>query len=143
VSSTPSGRCTVRQSGADPAVWLLDFDPAAPGGRGGASVALDLGTGLASIAAIHRNDRLPRRSTGELLAEGLAQTALPKPSVLEAYNVIEATTRYNLETGGTGEATMVGRMLARTVAALGGTVVAWEPVADGQAFHLRVRIDYP
>jgi hypothetical protein len=45
----------VRQHPNDPDVWFFDFDPASPGGRGGASVVLDASIGLVSIAGVHRN----------------------------------------------------------------------------------------
>jgi hypothetical protein len=139
---SPSGRCRVRQNPADPNCWVFDFDPAAPGGRGGASIVLDPATGLASVAGVHRNALLPRRSTGELIADGLSRTPMPRPAVLEAYNV-ERKTRYNLMNGGSGVGTLLGDMLADTVAALGGTITRWEPVKDGNVYHLRVHADYP
>jgi hypothetical protein len=105
-------------------------------------VALDLDIGLASVAGVRRNVRLPSRSTGALIAEGLGQTPMPRPVILEAYNV-EESTRYNLSNGGDGRGTLLGNMLADIVVALGGTVVRWEPVPDGPRFHLRVHVVYP
>jgi hypothetical protein len=134
--------CTVRQSPHDPGRWFFDFDTAAPGGRGGASVWLDAVSELASIDGVHRNTLLPRRSTGRLLAEGLRQAGMPQPKVLEAYNV-ERTTRAVLAAGGTGQGTRIGNLLEETVKALGGTAVRWEPIPDGTGFHLRVHVQYP
>ncbi len=133
---------TVRSDPADPFRLYFDFDPAAPGGRGGASLRLDPRRGLVSVDGIHRNSRLPPRSTGGLLADGLRQTLLPTPTVLEAYNV-ERTTAAALAGGGDGSGTRVGDFLADAVAALGGTVVVWEPIRDGTAWHLRVHVVYP
>src|SRR5262249_18063350 len=55
----------VRQSPTDANRLFFDFDAAAPGGRGGASVRLDPGQGLASIDGVHKNVNLPPRSTGD------------------------------------------------------------------------------
>jgi hypothetical protein len=105
-------------------------------------VLLDLAQRLASIDAIHRNDLFPKRSTGGLIAEGLSQTGLPRPGILEAFNV-EPSTESVLAAGGDGRGTLLGNLLEDIVAALGGTVVLWEPVADVGAFHLRVHVRYP
>jgi hypothetical protein len=64
----------VRQSPTDANRLFFDFDSAAPGGRGGASVRLDPAQGIASIDGVHKNINLPPRSTGGLLAEGLSQS---------------------------------------------------------------------
>jgi hypothetical protein len=133
---------TIRQSPTDPDRWYFDFDTAAPGGRGGASVRIDHSRQLASIDGVHRNVLLPPRATGELLAEGLQQAGVLKPQVLEAYNV-ERSTASALSAGGTGQGTRIGNLLADAVAALGGSVVRWEPVPDGGAWHLRVHVYYP
>jgi hypothetical protein len=85
---------------------------------------------------------LPKRSTGELLADGLQQLRMPRPAVLEAYNV-EKTTEAVLRGGGDGRGTLLGNMLADTAAALGGTITRWQPVWDGSAYHLKVYISYP
>lgn len=142
MASSPQGRCAVRHSPSDPDVWIFNFDPVAPGGLGGASVALDTALGMASIAGVYRNAFLPKRSTGELIADGLSQTPMPRPVILEAYNV-EASTRYNLRNGGDGQGTLLGNMLADAVLALGGAITRWESVQDGKAFHLRVHVVYP
>jgi hypothetical protein len=121
---------------------FFDFDPAAPGGRGGASVRLDPTRGLASIDGVHKNVSLPPRSTGGLLADGLHQTGMPKPAILEAFNV-ERSAAVALSIGGTGQGTRIGNLLEDAAGALGGTVARWEPVLDGNLWHLRVHITYP
>jgi hypothetical protein len=121
---------------------FFDFDAAAPGGRGGASVRLDPGQGLASIDGVHKNVSLPPRSTGGLLAEGLQQSGMPEPTILEAFNV-EKTTAAALNSGGTGQGTLVGNMLEDAARALGGSVTRWEPIKDGPIWRLRGHIVYP
>jgi hypothetical protein len=121
---------------------FFDFDAAAPGGRGGASVRLDPGQGLASIDGVHKNVRLPPRSTGGLLAEGLLQFSMPNPAILEAFNV-ERTAAAALNAGGTGQGTLIGNMLEDAAGALGGAVTRWEPIKDGPVWRLRVHIVYP
>jgi hypothetical protein len=134
--------CSVRQSPSDAHRWFFDFDVAAPGGGGGAAVYLDPGIKLASIDAIHKNVLVPRRSTGSLIAAGLQQAGMPKPALLEGYNV-EKMTRAALAAGGNGQGTRIGTMLEDAVNALGGTVTRWEPIQDGSGFHLRVHVAYP
>lgn len=139
----PSGSgCTVRQSPNDSARWFFDFDAAAPGGSGGASLRLDPNAGLASIDGVRKNAHLPSRSTGGLLADGLKQAGMPRPSILEAYNV-ERTTASALNNGRSGQGTLLGNMLEDVATALGGTVARWEPIKDGNAWHLRVHVAYP
>lgn len=133
---------TVRQSPTDPNRLFFDFDPAAPGGRGGASVRLDPTRGLASIDGVHKNVRLPPRSTGDLLAEGLRRAGMPKPAILEAFNV-ERSTASALSAGGTGQGTRIGNLLEDAARTLGGTVARWDPVRDANLWHLRVHITYP
>jgi hypothetical protein len=140
--SAPVPRTTVRQSPADANRLFFDFDAAAPGGRGGASVRLDPGLGLGSIDGVHKNVRLPPRSTGGLVAEGLQQSGMPKPAILEGFNV-EKTTANALNSGGTGQGTLIGNMLEDAVGALGGTISRWEPIKDGSIWRLRVHISYP
>lgn len=135
-------RCTIRQHPNDPSRWFFDFDAAAPGGRGGASLRLDAGAGIVSIDGVRRNSSLPPRSTGGLLAEGLKQAGMPKPAILEGYNV-ERTTAANLAKGGTGQGTLLGNLLEDTATALGGTVTRWEPIQDANAWRLRVHVTYP
>jgi hypothetical protein len=135
-------RVTVRQNPTDANRLFFDFDPAAPGGRGGASVRLDPGQGLASIDGVHKNVSLPSRSTGGLLAEGLQQVGMPKPAVLEGFNV-EKSTASALAAGGNGHGTLIGNMLEDAARALGGTVRRWEPIKDGSIWHLRAHISYP
>lgn len=135
-------RCTVRPRPNDPKRWFFDFDIAAPGGRGGASVLLEPNAGLASIDGVHKNALLPRRSTGGLVADGLRQVGMPKPAVLEGYNV-EKTTVAALASGGNGQGTPIGNLLEDAAGALGGTVIRWEPVRDGNLWHLRVHVIYP
>lgn len=94
-------RVTVRPDPTDPLRFYFDFDPVAPGGRGGASIRLDPDIGLVSIDGVHKNSLLPPRSTGGVVADGLLQTFLPRPTILEAYNV-ERTTAATLTAGGTG-----------------------------------------
>jgi hypothetical protein len=133
--------CTVQQSSRDPNRWFFDFDPAAPGGLGGGSVYLDAAQGIASIDSVHKNDLLPRRSTGGLVAEGLRQAGMPKPAILEGYNV-EKTTWATLVAGGDGQGTLIGNLLQDTVKALGGYITRWEPIKAGKIFHLRVHVSY-
>jgi hypothetical protein len=141
-SGTPTPQVTVRQSPADPHRLLFDFDGAARGGGGGASVRLDPDQGLASIDGVHRNVNLPPRSTGRLLSEGLQQSGVPKPAVLEGFNV-EKTTATVLASGGNGQGTLVGNMLEDAARALGANVTRWEPIRDGNIWHLRVHISCP
>jgi len=61
---------------------------------------------------------------------------MPKPIVLEAYNV-EKTTSAALAAGGNGRGKLLGNLLEDTAKALGGTIRHWEPVQDGSNFHLR------
>src|SRR5437667_541 len=108
--ANPTGSgCSARQSPHDPNRWFLDFDAAAPGGGGGASLILDPAQGLASVDGIHKNILLPGRSTGRLLAEGLGLAGMPKPAILEGYNV-EKTTRATLAGGGDGQGTLIGNL---------------------------------
>lgn len=141
-SGNVTARVAVRKSPTDANRLFFDFDAAVPGGRGGASVRVDPGQGLASIDGVHKNVCVPRRSTGGLLAEGLRQTGVPKPAVLEGFNV-ERTTASALATGGNGQGTLIGIMLEDAARALGGTVTRWEPIKDGNIWHLRVHISYP
>ena len=133
---------TVRQSPTDPDRWFFDFDPAAPGGRGGASVRLDPGPGIASVDGVHKNALLPPRSTGGLLADGLRQAGMPRPIILEGYNV-ERTTAAALAAGADGQGTLIGNLLEDTPQALGGAVSRWEPIQDGGCWHLRAHVSYP
>lgn len=135
-------RVVVRQSPTDPLRLFFDFDAAAPGGRGGASVRLDPDQQLASVDGVHKNRNVPSRSTGDLLADGLRQTVLPQPAVLEGYNV-EKTTAAALSAGGSGQGTLIGNMLEDAATSLGGVVVRWEPIRDGNAWHLRAHMTYP
>jgi hypothetical protein len=141
-SGTPGGRVSVRFSATDPNRMFLDFDPAAPGGRGGASVRIDPVAQSASIDGVFRNARLPPRSTGGLLADALRQAGLPHPLTLEAYNVDRGTAAVQA-TGGTGQGTRLGNMLEDIASALGGVIVQWEPVPDGGVWHLRIHMIYP
>src|SRR5207249_4811787 len=127
ISSSSSRRMAVRQSPTDPNRFFFDFDDASPGGGGGASVRLDPDQGLASIDGVHKNVNLPPRSTGGLLAEGLRQSGMPRPAILEAFNV-EKTTAADLAAGGTGQGTLIGNLLEDAAIALGGVVTRWEPV---------------
>ena len=138
----PAYRTTVRKSPTNPNRYFFDFDPAAPGGRGGASVRLDFGCGLASIDGVHKNVLVPPRSTGALLADGLRQTAMSTPMMLEAFNV-ERTTAGILAAGGSGRGTRIGDMLDDAVRSLGGSVTRWEPVLDAAVWHLCVHVSYP
>jgi hypothetical protein len=141
VSFTPGRRTVVTPSPTNPNRVYFDFDPASPGGRGGASVLLDPTQGLASVDGVHKNGHL-RRATGALLADGLQQTSVPQPSILEGYNV-EKTTAVALAAGGSGQGTWIGKLLADAATALGGRVTTWEPVRDGTIWHLRIHIEYP
>lgn len=141
--STGSGkRFSIRPWAHNPAAWLLDFDAAAPGGRGGGCLLLDHNQQSASLSGIHKNALLPPRSTGGLLAEILVDLSLPRPNVLESYNV-DKRTRTALSAGGDGQGTPAGYLLENTVKALGGMISRWEPEKDVGAYHLRVHIVYP
>lgn len=67
---------------------------------------------------------------------------MPTPAILEGFNVEKATAAI-LGSGGTGQGTLLGHMLDDTAKALGGTVTRWEPIQDGNIWHLRVHISYP
>jgi hypothetical protein len=105
-------------------------------------VKLDPGNGLASIDGVHKNVSLPPRSTGGLLADGLKQAGMPRPAILEAFNV-EPSTAQTLAAGGNGQGTLIGNMLEDTARALGGMVTLWEPVQNGNSWHLRIHITFP
>lgn len=141
-SAASNPQITVRQSPTDPNRLFFDFDAAAPGGRGGASVRLDPDQGMASIDGVHKNTGLPPRSTGGLLADGLQQSGMPKPAILEGFNV-EKSTAAALQGGGTGQGTLIGNMLEDAARACGGTVTRWEAIKDGNIWHLRVHVSYP
>ncbi len=102
---------------------------------------LDPAQHLISIDGVHKNLNL-RRATGELLAEGVTQTAVPRPTILEGYNV-EKSTAGVLAAGGNGQGTRIGTMLNDLATALGGTLTLWEPIRDGTIWHLRAHIAYP
>jgi hypothetical protein len=135
-------RCTIRQHPNDPQRWSFDFDPAAPGGRGGASLRLDSVANLVSIDGVRKNSQLPPRSTGALLADGLRQAGMLKPAILEGYNV-ERSTAIALANGSNGQGTLIGNLLEDLAMALGGSISRWEPIQDGNAWHLRVHVTYP
>lgn len=135
-------RCTIRQHPNDPQRWFFDFDTAAPGGRGGASLRLDVAASLVSIDGVSKNNRLPPRSTGSLLADGLQQVGTLKPAILEGYNV-ERATATALTNGASGQGTLIGNMLEDLAVVLGGSVSRWEPISDGNAWHLRAHVAYP
>ena len=103
---------------------------------------LDPNQGLASIDGVHKNSNLPPRSTGRMLADGVQQAGMPRPAVLEGFNV-EKTTAAALAAGGTGQGTLIGKMLEDAASSLGGTVTRWEPIQDGTIWHLRVHLSYP
>jgi hypothetical protein len=105
-------------------------------------VRLDPGQSLASIDGVYKNGLLPPRSTGGLIADGLIKVSMPRPAILEAYNV-ERTTAAAPAAGGDGQRTLLGNMLDDAARALGGAVVRWEPVWDGSAWHLRVHLSFP
>ena len=67
---------------------------------------------------------------------------MPQPAILEGFNV-EKNTASALGTGGNGQGTRIGNMLEDAAQALGGTVTQWEPIKDGNCWHLRVHISYP
>ena len=142
MAPSPVSRCSVRPSVVVPGVWIFDFDAAAPGGKGGATVLPDQGQGLASITFVRKN-RFLRRQSGQLLAEGLHKIGMPRPSILEAHNVREPSTRAALAAGGRGQGTLLGNTLADTAAALGATIDRWESVWDGSTYHIRAHVSYP
>jgi hypothetical protein len=67
---------------------------------------------------------------------------MPKPAVLEGYNV-EKRTAIALAAGSNGQGTLIGNMLEDAAKALGGTVTRWESIKAGTIWHLRVHISYP
>ncbi len=142
MSGTSSPRVIVRQDPGDPDRYFFDFDPAAPGGRGGAGVRVDPDSGFVSIDGIHKNTNMPPRSTGGLLAEGFHLAGVPAPSILEAYNV-EASTAKSLSSGNDGRGTLIGNLLSDAALELGASVGRWEPVRDVNIWHLRVHLSYP
>ena len=71
-----------------------------------------------------------------------AQGGMPNPAILEAYNV-ERSTASALAAGGDGQGTRLGDVLEDTARALGGTVTRWEPIKDGNVWHLRAHVSYP
>ena len=135
-------RGVVRQSVLYKDAWVFDFDPASPGGRGGCAVTLVFAMEMASIGGVHRNYHLSRRSTGGQIAEGLVQTPLPRPKVLEAYNV-EETTACRLMIGEDGQGTLLGNTIEDTAKTLGTKIERRETVPDIGAIHLRVHLSYP
>lgn len=60
---------------------------------------LDVGLGLASIDGVHKNVRLPSRSTGGLMASGLRRAGLAKPVILETLRKRRAERWQREETG--------------------------------------------
>jgi hypothetical protein len=48
-----------------------------------------------------------------------------------------------LSAGGTGQGTRIGNLLEDAAAALGGTVIRWEPMPGGGLWHLRIHVAYP
>lgn len=135
--------CVVRQSLVSADQWIFDFDAAAPGGKGGASVLIDAAENMASISGVTKNMLAPPRSTGGLVADGLMQIGAPRPMILEGYNIREKKTRAALVLGRDGQGTRIGYLLENTAKALGGSVNRWEPIRDGTTWHLRVHITYP
>jgi hypothetical protein len=142
MSGTPHPRVLVRQHPVDGTRFFFDFDGAAPGGRGGASLRFDLARGLVSIDGVHKNSNLPPRSTGILLADGLRQAGMAKPLILEAFNVA-AITAATLTAGGNGQGTVIGNLLQDAARALGASITCWEPVQDGRSWHLRIHLSFP
>ena len=65
-----------------------------------------------------------------------------KPAILEGFNV-ERITAAVLLAGGTGQGTRIGKLLDDAARELGGTVTRWEPIRDGNTWHLRVHLSYP
>ncbi len=120
---------------------MFDFDAASPGGKGGANVLFDPSQGLVLLDGVHKNVFL-RRCTGSLIADYLRQIGFSHPAVLELYNV-EKRTSAVLASGGDGQGTLIGNMLQNAGQDLGGTVVRWDPVPDGNIYHLRVHVVYP
>ena len=90
-SGEPAGQVVVHQGATDRDRYFFDFDPAAPGGQGGASFRCDWDRGLVSIDGVYRNINLPPRSTGRLLADGLQQVLGTNIIIIEAYNVERTT----------------------------------------------------
>lgn len=131
------------QDPQNPNRWFFDFDRAAPGGRGGASLLLDPSRSLASFDGGHRNDLLPRRSTGTLLAEGLLIAGMPQPAIIEGNNIRERKTLRALKSGSDGQGTVIGNLFEILVSALGGVIVKWEPIRCVGGFHLWVHVQYP
>jgi len=67
---------------------------------------------------------------------------MPKPAVLEAFNVVK-TTATVLAAGGNGQGTVIGNLLQDAAQALGAAVTRWEPVMDGIIWHLRIYLSFP
>ena len=132
-----------QQDSHNPNRWWLDFDELAAGGGGGGSLLLDATNGVASIDSVRRNDFLPRRSTARLVAESLRIAGLPRPAVIEGYNVSHRPTLAAIRAGSDGRATLVGRFLERVANVLGGTIVRWEAVPNYGSFDLRLYLTYP
>ena len=103
---------------------------------------LDSAASLVSIDGVRKNSHLPPRSTAGLLADGLKQVGMLKPAILEGYNV-ERSTATALANGASGQGTLIGNLLEDLAVALGGSVTRWEPIQDGNAWHLRVHVTYP
>lgn len=67
---------------------------------------------------------------------------MSQPAIMEGYNV-ERTTAAALANGASGQGTLIGKMLEDLAVALGGSGSRWEPIQDGNAWHLRVHMTYP
>lgn len=141
-SGSSGPRVIVRVNPSDPNRLYFDFGLAAPGGKGGASILVKPVLGIVSIDGVHKNTKMPPRSTGALIAEGLLLAGVLRPNILEAFNV-ETTAANDLAAGGDGQGTRIGYMLHDVVTSLGGAIFRWEPVQDSTAWHLRVHVVYP
>lgn len=135
-------RVAVRTSATNANRFFFDFDLAAPGGRGGASLLIDGSQRLVSIDGVHKNRLAPPRSTGGLITEGLGRTGITHPLILEGYNVDKTTTAV-LNSGSSGIGTLIGNLLADVAEALGAEILRWESEREGGTWHLRIHLSYP
>lgn len=67
---------------------------------------------------------------------------MAQPAMLEVYNVEENTER-ELAAGRDGQGSLLGNMLEDAAVALGGVISLWQPIKDGNVWHLRAHVAYP
>jgi hypothetical protein len=132
----------IQQDAINPRRWYLDFDAAAPGGLGGACLLLDLANSFVSIDGVHRNELMPKYSTGKLLGEGLTRVGMPMPTVVELYNIQEPLTLAALGKGTEVSGTVCGRMISALAKALGGSVRFCELIQDEDTVHIWAHLSF-